>query len=170
MRKRTLVFAVLALLLLGLAAVPAQATDPPGTGTPGYWKNHPDAWPVDTICFLWDGTNDNKVCIGPEYTKVEAISIMKMPVKGDKTYTLFPATIAAILNYYAGNTVDCPVDSVGTIGDIIDAARGWLIAHPPGDGVEGSSVAWQEFGEWKYEWLDAYNNGELCAPSRDALE
>ena len=91
MRKRTLVFAVLALLLLGLAAVPAQATDPPGTGTPGYWMNHPEAWPTDTICFLWDETNDNKVCIGPEYTKVEAITIMKMPVKGDKTYTLFPA-------------------------------------------------------------------------------
>ena len=24
---------------------PAQ----PGTATPGYWKNHPDAWPVDQV-------------------------------------------------------------------------------------------------------------------------
>ncbi len=32
----------------------------PGTGTPGYWKNHPEAWPVDYIKIgyttLQDGT------------------------------------------------------------------------------------------------------------------
>jgi len=32
----------------------------PGTGTPGYWKNHPGAWPVQTI-----------VVGGIEYTKTD---------------------------------------------------------------------------------------------------
>src|SRR5262249_27465523 len=35
----------------------------PGTGTPGYWKNHPDAWPVSSITVG-----------GVTYTKDQAIS------------------------------------------------------------------------------------------------
>ena len=38
---------------------------PPGTGTPGYWKNHPDAWPVAVITIG-----------GETYTKGDAIAIM----------------------------------------------------------------------------------------------
>ena len=59
----------------------------PGTGTPGYWKNHPEAWPVDEITIG-----------GVTYTKVEAIAIMNTPEKGDKTYTMFSALVAATLN------------------------------------------------------------------------
>ena len=165
MKKQTLAFAVLALLLMGLVAVPALAR-PPGVGTPGYWKNHPEAWPVDSVCLLWV---DKPVCTpGAEYTKAEAIEIMKTPEKGDKTYTLFRATIAAILNDYVGNDTSC------LRGDddwyLVSRARGWLLAHPPGSGVAARSDAWQDSGEWKYEILDAYNNGELCAMSRDAME
>jgi hypothetical protein len=43
----------------GLA--PSAARNP-GTGTPGYWKNHPDAWPVTQITVG-----------GIVYTKVQAI-------------------------------------------------------------------------------------------------
>ena len=28
---------------------PPVEEPPPGTGTPGFWKNHPEAWPVSTI-------------------------------------------------------------------------------------------------------------------------
>jgi hypothetical protein len=35
----------------------------PGTGTPGYWKNHPDAWPVSSITVG-----------GVAYTKAQAIA------------------------------------------------------------------------------------------------
>ncbi|MEN6310272.1 MAG: DNRLRE domain-containing protein, partial [Acidobacteriota bacterium] len=49
----------------------------PGTGTPGYWMNHPEAWPEDTI-----------VIGGVVYNKFDAIELMKMAVAGDKTYTM----------------------------------------------------------------------------------
>ena len=168
MTKRTLLFAVLALLLLGLAAIPAAATTPPGTGTPGYWKNHPEAWPVEGICLNWD---PYPTCAdGAWYPKDHAIALMGMPEKGDKTYTLFRATIAAILNMYVGNDTSCLCLNEGCDQFLISFARSWLVDHPPGSGVLGRDAAWQIDGEWKYEILDAYNNGELCAPSRDAME
>ena len=65
--------------------------------SPGYWKNHPEAWPVNTITIG-----------GVTYTKEEAICYMKMPVKGDKTITMFKALVSAKLNEANGCTVpDC---------------------------------------------------------------
>lgn len=123
----------------------------PGTGTPGYWMNHPEAWPVDVITIG-----------GNVYTKDEAIGLMKDPVKRDKTFTMFPALVAAKLNVLVGNDDSC-------IADTIAAADAWMAANAVGSGVKGSSEAWK-MGEPLYEELDAYNNGKLCAPSRDALE
>ena len=126
--------------------------DGPGTGTPGYWKTHPEAWPVEEITVG-----------GIIYTKDEAISNMWMPEKGDKTYTMFRALVAAMLNVLIGNDDSC-------IADTIVAADAWMAANGPvGSGVEGNSMAWQE-GEPLYLGLDDYNNGFLCAPSRDSLE
>ncbi|MEA1909343.1 MAG: SdrD B-like domain-containing protein [Euryarchaeota archaeon] len=126
----------------------------PGTGTPGYWKNHPDAWPVGGIT------------IGDEsYTKDAAIEQMEKPGKGDKTYTMFGALVAAKLNVLIGNEDFC-------IEATIDAADDWMTMTnygPVGSNIRGSSDAW-EIGEPLYQELDAYNNGELCAPSRDDIE
>jgi hypothetical protein len=88
---------------------------------------------------------------------------MQDPVRRDKTFTMFPALVAAKLNVLVGNDDSC-------IADIITAADAWMAAYGPvGSGVAGSSMAWQE-GEYLYLELDDYNNGFLCAPSRDALE
>ncbi|MHC4518184.1 MAG: hypothetical protein ACYTAS_06330 [Planctomycetota bacterium] len=81
---------------------------------------------------------------------------------GDKTLTLFSAWVAAILNRRIGNDTTCVNVEIGE-------ARYWLGSHPPGSGVTASSAEWKEAEPW-YEELDAYNNGELCVPSRDALE
>ena len=90
----------------------------PGTGTPGYWKNHPDAWPVDEITIG-----------GVVYTKDEAIQIMQEPEKGDKTKTLFRALVAAKLNVAIGNDASC-------VADTILAADEWMAAYvPAGSGV-----------------------------------
>jgi hypothetical protein len=123
-----------------------------GTGTPGYWMNHPEAWPVDEI----------KIgCV--VYTKADAIAHMMASVSGDKTFTMFPALVAAKLNILIGTDPSC-------IADVIADADAWMCLYGPvGSGVAGSSMAW-ELGEPLYEMLDAYNNGELCAPSRDSLE
>ena len=86
------------------------------------------------------------------------VAIIKMPVKGDKTLTMFPALVAAKLNVMIGNEASC-------IADTIAAADSWMYAYPPGSGVKANSDAW-DMGEYLYWKLDAYNNGYLCAPSR----
>ncbi len=119
----------------------------PSTGcvrSPGYWKNHPEAWPVQTI-----------VIGGITYTKAEAIKIMEKPVAGDKTYTLFRALVSAKLNVLSGADATC-------INDVITAADSWMAKYPVGSGVTGSSSAWYA-GEPLYLRLDKYNNGYLCA-------
>lgn len=122
---------------------------PPGTGTPGYWKNHPEAWPVEEIT------------IGGElYTKDDAIGLMKTPEKGDKTRTMFRALVSAKLNVLIGNDDSC-------IADTITQADAWMADYGPvGSNTRGSSDAWKD-GELLYWVLDDYNNGYLCAPSRD---
>ena len=121
----------------------------PGTGTPGYWKNHPGAWPVDSITIG-----------GVTYTKAQAIAIMEQSVAGDKTYTLFDALVAAKLNVLIGNPSSC-------IADTIAAADAWMATYGPvGSKVSASSYAWK-VGEPLYYKLDRYNNGYLCAPPRD---
>lgn len=123
----------------------------PGTGTPGYWKNHPGAWPVDEITVG-----------GILYTRDEAIEIMGTAGRKDKTYTMFRALVAAMLNVMIGNDPSC-------IEDVIVAADNWMALYPVGSGVKANTDAWQE-NEWLYLTLDEYNNGLLCAPSRDADE
>lgn len=120
----------------------------PGTGTPGYWKNHPEAWPVDQIEIG-----------GVVYTKAQAIAHMKNSGKGDKTYTMFMHLVCAILNVEIGNDDSCISQ------EIIDADA-WMTAFPLGSKVAGDSDAW-ELGEPLKNELDAYNNGLLCAPHRD---
>ena len=126
---------------------PYAALSAEGTGTPGYWKNHPDAWPVDSLTVG-----------GVTYTKEEAIALLDTPGRGDKTYDLFRALVPAILNVLAGNDGSCIVDT------ILDADA-WLVTYPLGSGVKGK--LWQDSGgEALKNTLDAYNNGLLCAPSR----
>ncbi len=119
--------------------------DPPDgdgcTYTIGYWKNHPDAWPLDAIT-LGD----------IEYTQAEAIALLKTPSKkGDATIILARQLIAAKLNVASG------ADATD-IADTIAAADDWLIAHPVGTEVEGPS---REVGILLAQTLDAYNNGDL---------
>jgi hypothetical protein len=123
----------------------------PCTGTPGYWKNHPDAWPVENITVG-----------GVTYTKDEAIDLLDGPVKGDKSITMFKAVVAAMLNEFKGCCNWC-------ICETINEADTWLKNFPLGSGVRANSEAWQfSHGEALYWALDDYNNGRLeCADARD---
>ncbi len=117
-----------------------------GARTQGFWKNHPQAWPVDEITVG-----------GLLYTKDQAIEIMGTPDKGDKTYSMFRQLVAAMLNVMSGTDPTC-------IAETIDAANLWMAAYgPPGSGVRGNSQAWKE-GQPLKDQLDTYNNGLLCAP------
>lgn len=123
-------------------------TGGPGTGTPGYWKNHPNAWPVSSIT------------VGCKtYTKAQAIALIGTPEKGDKTYNVFRNVVCAKLNVLIGNTSSC-IDADILLGDA------WLCNHAPGSKVGGSSAAWNQISATSTK-LDDYNNGKLCAPHRD---
>ncbi len=128
-----------------------------GTGTPGYWKNHPEAWPVEEITIG-----------GIVYDKDLAIEQMSLPIKKDKWYTMFRTLVAAKLNVLNG-TPDI-------VADVIAAADQWMETyhHLLADGtlaiIRAKSDAWAEGSEYQ-SILDDYNNGLLeGAPSRDALE
>ena len=119
----------------------------PGTGTPGYWKKHPDAWPVDTI------TVGNMT-----YTRDEAIAWLGRVGK-DKTTTMFSSLVPAMLNVMIGNDGGC-------VTVAIQQANLWMTAYGPvGSNVAASSPAWT-VGEPLHRQMDAYNNGRLCAPHR----
>jgi hypothetical protein len=129
---------------------PSSASNP-GTGTPGYWKNHPDAWPVTSI-----------VVGGVTYTKAQAIAWLGN-VSKDRTTAMFASLVPAMLNAIIGNDVSC-------VNVAIADANAWLEAPPigygpVGSGVSGGSAAWQ-IGDPIHNTLDAYNNGQLCAPHR----
>jgi len=143
--------------VVGALSVPT--TPPPGTGTPGFWKNHPDAWPVASL------TIGGKI-----YSKDLAIQIMKTSGSGDKCFTMFDALVSAKLNVLVGNPSAC-IDA-----KIVNAdawMNQWCVNEPFDfymDGVKtvaGSSLPWKQTGESLSGTLDDYNNGLLCAPHRN---
>jgi hypothetical protein len=118
----------------------------PGTGTPGYWKNHPDAWPVASITI---GTKT--------YTKAQAISWLSSTGK-DKSVTMFQSYVSAYLSIQIGNDGSC-------VSQTMSDGYEWLVAHPVGSSIAGGSAAWAA-GQPTQSTLDAYDNGLLCAPHR----
>jgi hypothetical protein len=121
----------------------------PGTGTIGYWKNHPEAWPPTGV-----------VIAGKTYSIADAIAWLNKVGK-DKTTMMFAQLVAAKLSVAIGNDSSC-------IAPTINAADTWLMAHPVGSNVAGASDAWSGsgMGAQLEQTLDAYNNGQLCAPHR----
>jgi hypothetical protein len=119
----------------------------PGTGTPGYWKNHPEAWPIDVITLG-----------GVAYSKAQALTMMDTPGK-DKSLTMFSSLISAKLNVLSGNDSSC-------VASTIEAADSWMTTYPAGSNVKAASLAWK-LGEPLHRLMDNYNNGMLCAPHRD---
>ncbi|KKG07491.1 hypothetical protein [Methanosarcina sp. 2.H.A.1B.4] len=156
---------VLAACLIALSGVAAACTC--GTNeckSPGYWKNHADSW-SKVFCL-----NEKGVFIEKDWYPVDkAVDYMSEPVKGDKTYTLFKAVVAAKLNVRNGCCEDKQIEST------ISNASKWLYEHKVGSGVRANSEAWQgwydqcgqwhEGGEYYYEILDAYNNGRYTCSS-----
>jgi hypothetical protein len=120
-----------------------------GTGTLGYWKNHPEAWPVSSITIG-----------GITYTKAQAITWLSTPVNGDASISLFHQLVPAELNALGSNTAGC-------ITTVIQAADAWMKQYGPvGSGVSTSSPAGQIATSLETQ-LDNYNNGRLCAQHRN---
>ncbi|HET7897239.1 MAG TPA: hypothetical protein VFL47_06210, partial [Flavisolibacter sp.] len=89
------------------------------TYTQGYWKNHPDAWPVSSLML---GTVN--------YTKSQLLAIFSEPVRGNGLISLAHQLIAAKLNAFNGSNTS----ALGTaIGDA-DAMIGSKVVPPVGTG------------------------------------
>jgi hypothetical protein len=76
----------------------------------------------------------------------------------DKTTLMFSELVSARLNVIIGNDPSC-------IASTISAADSWLTTYPIGSNVAGGSAAWA-LGDPIASQLDAYNNGQMCAPHR----
>ena len=108
----------------------------------GYWKNHPDQWPVTQLQLS-----------NVTYNQQELLLILSQPVRGNGLVSLARQEIAAKLNIANGADGSCIAQ---TLADA-DALIGNLIIPPVGNGFLRPSV---------YERsLSLYNGGSLCAPS-----
>ena len=131
---------------------------PTGVRTPGYWKNHPDAWPVDEIT-IGDQT----------YTKTQAIRIMKKATRRNMWTLMFAHVVSADLNLLAGVLEDCGSD-VDDIVQLVADGKEWLAANQSLQPIRADQSAWTDEAEIIKNTLDAFNNGELsldCAPAND---
>lgn len=163
--KKIFFSAILALSCLAFVAVSsslANTCGAMGTGSPGYWKNHPEMWPEDFDLKICKDSLDVATCTS--ISKETAIDYMDDPVKGDKWLTMFPAYVAATLNVAIGN---CP-PTCYSLGEVSE----WLAYFSDFRPIKAKSEAWQySHGEALYWCLDGYNNGLMPGiPSRDVLK
>ena len=111
----------------------------------GYWKNHPDSWPVTTLQ-LGNVT----------YTQQQLLDILHQPVRGNGLVLLAHQLIATELNIANGSDPSCIQQTI----DDANALIGDLVVPPVGDGYlaprDVSALA---------DTLGQYNEGMLCAPS-----
>ena len=128
---------------------------PTATGTPfacvrgqGYWKNHPDAWPV-TELQLGNVT----------YTQEQLLAILHEPVRGNGLLILAHQLIAAKLNIAAGADPSCIQDTIAAA----DALIGNLVIPPIGDGYLSPRDVGSLAGI-----LGQFNEGYMCAPACEA--
>jgi len=116
-----------------------QCTEDPKTQ--GYWKNHEEAWPVDSLT-LGDQT----------YSQEDVLALFNTPVAGDASLNLAHQLAAAKLNVANGA-------HAGRISSVIATADGLLStggALP--QGVAPSSPLGQSMIQTAGQ-LDAFNNG-----------
>ena len=118
--------------------------------TPGYWKNHPDNWPVMELSLG-----------GTTYSQAQLLDILDTPVRGDATIILAYHLIAAKLNVLSG--------SDPSINDAIAHADALLAQYPLRSHPSGAARA--EILSVK-DQLAAYNelecpDGPLTGSSAD---
>jgi hypothetical protein len=109
------------------------------TLTQGFWKNHPEDWPVTTLTL---GT--------VSYSQTDLLKILNQPVKGNGLVSLAHQLIAAklnIANSASGTVISATIAAA-------DAKIGALVVPPIGTGsLSTSSVGGLVTG------LDQFNNG-----------
>ncbi|MFT4538547.1 MAG: hypothetical protein ACI835_000982 [Planctomycetota bacterium] len=126
--------------------------------TPGYWKNHAEAWGQSTLLLGDAQSSFSQNCL---------LELLSVPTKGDARVKLSHHLIAAKLNMLAGSnsTTVTNVPSIGdTILDTIDFADEFLISDEIHcDGFSGPKPRGLDkaVANGIKDALDAYNNNAL---------
>jgi hypothetical protein len=112
--------------------------------TQGYWKNHPDVWPV------------NSLMLGSQiYTQTELLEILGTPSGGDASLILAKQLIAAKLNIANGSD---PTPISSTIADA-DSLLSMFGGKLPYNVKPSSAIGQMMIND--ANTLDRYNNGLL---------
>ena len=124
------------------------STEPRGlvndcTLTQGFWKNHPQSWPVFVTMNLGSVA----------YTQAQLLAIFAEPTKGNGLISLAHQLIAAKLNILAGAT---PPPAVSTAIANADALIGALVVPPVGAGSLAPGTT-----SPLTQTLDDFNNGTI---------
>jgi hypothetical protein len=124
------------------------AVPPPPTGqcplTQGFWKNHPDVWPVTSLT------------LGAQtYTQAELLAILKTPVRGDASLILTHQLIAAKLNVASGSDPTPVGPRIADADSLLSGFAGKLPYHVKPSSATGQAMVADA------EALDDYNNGQL---------
>ena len=118
------------------------------TFTQGYWKTHPEAWPVTSLSIG-----------GVTYSQQQLLNILNSSISGDATYILAQQLIAAKLNIANG------ADNF-TVAQTIASADAFLAAHPLGSTLSKNDRSTATSLANK---LDRYNMGKIgpgaCKPN-----
>ena len=102
-------------LLVTLVASTTVASVMACTWTPGYWKNHPDAWPTSATPMTIGGN---------QYSKNDLLVFLRTPVRGDAWMNLMQKYIAMQLS---------KATVYGTDADyLLEAAEEWFDDNPTG--------------------------------------
>jgi len=109
------------------------------TLTLGFWKNHPEDWPVTTLSL---GTTS--------YSQTDLLNILNQPVKGNGLVSLAHQLIAAKLNIANGASGSVIATTIANA----DSAIGGLVVPPIGSG----SLSTSSVGSLVTA-LDNFNNG-----------
>lgn len=100
----------------GSGAVDDLSFSVPSSGctyTQGYWKNHPEDWPVNSLTIG-----------GQSYTKDSLIGVLKTPVKGNGVIQLAHQLIAAKLNIANGANGSVVAGAIADADNLIASAGG----------------------------------------------
>ncbi|MDV2482492.1 hypothetical protein F8E02_10870 [Methanoculleus sp. Wushi-C6] len=145
--RKYLIFGLI--IALCVCTAPAAACDPYDPHTQGYWKNHPENWPVPPHYVQGLKYEDNFHLSGQNW-----MALLQTPPRGGNAYyTLAHQYIAAVLNMYSGNWAPYAK---------IDEAEALFADYKPEEigKLKGNDPLRQQFISLA-EYLDDYNNGRL---------
>ncbi len=152
--KKVLLVAVLAILHTGCEAPGSTSKLERASGiegdeaaecafTQGYWKNHPEAWPVESLAL------GNHV-----YSRAELLDLLHRAIRGNGCISLEHQLIAAKLNLANGAAAGAIADDIAAadalIGDLVCPTKGTGYLSPSSTSAVTSA-------------LDHFNNTGECA-------